>query len=768
MSVVGFDIGNMNSIIAVARNRGVDVICNEVSNRATPSLVSFGPKQRHIGESAKSMELGNFKNTVGSLKRLIGRKFSEKDVTDIEAKYLNCELVPINGGNEIGAKVQFQNEERVFSYTQLMAMYINKLKQITEQELKSVVTDCVISVPLYFTDAQRRALIDAADIAGVKALRLIPDVTASALQWGITKTDLPDPEAADGKSGPPIKYVAFVDIGQSDTSVSIVGYQKGKMMVKGVAYDRHLGGRNFDEVLVDYFVKDIQTKYKMDVRSNPKALFRLRSTCEKTKKILSANLQAPLSVECLMNDKDVSSMIERPQFEGLIQPLIERVLVPMQRALDIAGVSKEDIDVVEIVGGSTRIPAVKTAVSQFFGKELSTTLNQDECVAKGCTFMCAILSPVFRTREFKIDDVYPFPIKLKYEMLNENGVNEQKEMVAFASYSTIPNTKLLTFNRNQDFDLVAEYSDESVLPIGSELVLGKYSVKGVQEQASKAQSEDPAKKEALTVKVKIRLNPGGVLEVSSAYVQDEVTYTEMVPDEEALKAQKEAEKKQAATNMEVEEPAEQAAKNGGSSDEMDVENKTGGDAAQGEKKSKQEVKKEVPMKQVTKTKTVKKELPVSSKVHALDRKVREQYREDEAQMNSSDKLVKETEDARNSLEEFVYELRGKLEGDASDQQLLKNPQDAQKILKELNDCEEWLYGEGEEATKSAYLKKLEEFKSYLAPPPPPPVKVETTEEEKKSTDTAEQASAESSQIPPEKEQVMEVEEHPQDNIETEA
>ncbi|KAI3654370.1 hypothetical protein MP228_001089 [Amoeboaphelidium protococcarum] len=767
MSVVGFDIGNMNSIIAVARNRGVDVICNEVSNRATPSLVSFGPKQRHIGESAKSMELGNFKNTVGSLKRLIGRKFSEKDVTDIEAKYLNCELVPINGGNEIGAKVQFQNEERVFSYTQLMAMYINKLKQITEQELKSVVTDCVISVPLYFTDAQRRALIDAADIAGVKALRLIPDVTASALQWGITKTDLPDPEAADGKSGPAIKYVAFVDIGQSDTSVSIVGYQKGKMMVKGVAYDRHLGGRNFDEVLVDYFVKDIQTKYKMDVRSNPKALFRLRSTCEKTKKILSANLQAPLSVECLMNDKDVSSMIERPQFEGLIQPLIERVLVPMQRALDIAGVSKEDIDVVEIVGGSTRIPAVKTAVSQFFGKDLSTTLNQDECVAKGCTFMCAILSPVFRTREFKIDDVYPFPIKLKYEMLNENGVNEYKEMVAFASYSTIPNTKLLTFNRNQDFDLVAEYSDESVLPIGSELVLGKYSVKGVQEQASKAQSEDPAKKEALTVKVKIRLNPGGVLEVSSAYVQDEVTYTEMVPDEEALKAQKEAEKKQAATNMEVEEPAEQAAKNGGSSDEMDVENKTGGDAAQGEKKAKQEVKKEVPMKQVTKTKTVKKELPVSSKVHALDRKVREQYREDEAQMNSSDKLVKETEDARNSLEEFVYELRGKLEGDASDQQLLKNPQDAQKILKELNDCEEWLYGEGEDATKSAYLKKLEEFKSYLAPPPPPPVKVETTEEEKKSTDNAEQASVESSQIPPEKEQVMEVEEHPQDNIETE-
>lgn len=174
------------------------------------------------------------------------------------------------------------------------------------------------------------------------------------------------------------------------------------------------------------------------------------------------------------------------------------------------------------------------------------------------------------------------------------------------------------------------------------------------------------------------------------------------------------------------------------------------------------------MKQVTKTKTVKKELPVSSKVHALDRKVREQYREDEAQMNSSDKLVKETEDARNSLEEFVYELRGKLEGDTSDQQLLKNPQDAQKILKELNDCEEWLYGEGEDATKSAYLKKLEEFKSYLAPPPPPPVKVEATEEEKKSTDTAEQASAESSQIPPEKEQVMEVEEHPQDNIETEA
>ncbi|CAG8718719.1 5353_t:CDS:2, partial [Ambispora leptoticha] len=154
MSVVGLDLGNLQSVIAVARNRGIDVICNEVSNRATPSLVSFGPKQRYLGEAAKTQEISNFKNTVGSLKRLVGRMFQDREIQEIEKEYINAELVDEKG--QIGVKVQYLGETRVFTSTQLLAMYFTKLKEITSVELKIPVSDVVISVPGWFTDFQRR------------------------------------------------------------------------------------------------------------------------------------------------------------------------------------------------------------------------------------------------------------------------------------------------------------------------------------------------------------------------------------------------------------------------------------------------------------------------------------------------------------------------------------------------------------------------------------------------------------------------------------
>jgi heat shock protein 4 len=220
-------------------------------------------------------------------------------------------------------------------------MYFGKLKAIAEKELQKTVTDVVVSIPPYFTDAQRHAMLDAAEIAGLNILRLMHDTTASALQWGITKTDLPE--------GTP-KYVAFVDCGQSDCSVSIVAFQKGKMMVcpmllfidyiesfglqsllsdqvKGVAWERNLGGRDFDEVLLNHFVEEFKTKYKIDIRTNAKALFRLRLACERVKKVLSANAQAPINVECLMNDKDVAGLVDRYVRPGVdvVSPTVRRL-----------------------------------------------------------------------------------------------------------------------------------------------------------------------------------------------------------------------------------------------------------------------------------------------------------------------------------------------------------------------------------------------------------------------------------------------------------
>lgn len=190
------------------------------------------------------------------------------------------------------------------------------------------------------------------------------DLTAAALGYGITKLDLPDP-TADPNAKP--RNVVFVDLGHSSYQVSVVSFVKGKLAVKSTAYDPNLGGRNFDEVLVNHFVEEFKGKYKIDVASNGKALHRLRMAVEKVKKILSANAVTMLNVECIMDDKDVSANVDRAMFEELAQPLLARLAGPLEAALKDSGIAKEDITCVELVGGSTRIPAVKEALAKFFG-----------------------------------------------------------------------------------------------------------------------------------------------------------------------------------------------------------------------------------------------------------------------------------------------------------------------------------------------------------------------------------------------------------------
>lgn len=260
MSVVGVDFGSLNTVVAVARNRGVDVITNEVSNRATPSLVGFGPKSRYLGEAAKTQEISNLKNTVGSLKRLAGRKLSDPDV-QIEQQYISAPLVDCDG--IVGAEVNYLGKKERFNSTELIAMYLSKIKQITANEIKLPVSDLVMSVPAWFTDVQRRALIDAAEVAGLKLLRLMNDTTAAAIGWGITKLDLPGPEEKP-------RRVVFIDCGHSNFTCSVVEFKKGELSVKSTACDRHLGGRDFDKALLDHFAKEFLGKYKIDIRTNPR------------------------------------------------------------------------------------------------------------------------------------------------------------------------------------------------------------------------------------------------------------------------------------------------------------------------------------------------------------------------------------------------------------------------------------------------------------------------------------------------------------------
>ncbi|KJA18353.1 hypothetical protein HYPSUDRAFT_45369 [Hypholoma sublateritium FD-334 SS-4] len=636
MAVVGIDFGTLHSKIGVARHRGIDIITNEVSNRQTPSLVAFGPKQRAIGEAAKTQETSNFKNTIGSLKRLIGRTLSDSQVQDVEKKFINAKLIDLNG--TVGTEVTYRFEKVQYTFTQLTAMYLGKLRDIASAELKTPVTDVVISVPGWYTDIQRRAIIDAAAIANMNVLRLINDTTATALGYGITKSDLPEAEAP--------RHVVFVDAGHADFSVAVVAFSKGQLTVKSTAYERNLGGRDIDYALVEHFAEEFKTKYKIDVMSNPKAMFRLTAGCEKLKKVLSANAEAPLNVESIVNDVDATSKLTREELEGLISHVLDRIPAPLQRALEDSGLTLDQIDAIECVGGSTRVPAVRQRIQDSFpGKTLSFTLNQDEAIARGATFACAMLSPVFRVRDFHLNDINHFPVKTQW-LATASDPDDDTELLVFPQGNSIPSTKVLSFYRKEPFTIDAAYADPSLLPGSINPWIGTFTAKDVPISPTG---------DATCVKLRTRLNLHGIVSFESAYVEEI------------------EEKEEPSTAMDTDAPA---------------------DAPVPAPKKKRVVK--------------KKEIPFVSTNSSLDKTLVETYKEQESQLHANDKLVMDTEDRKNALEEYVYDMRSKLDGKYLP---FAKPEEKTALLAGLAEAEEWLYTEeGEEATKSAYVQRLDALK----------------------------------------------------------
>lgn len=650
------------------------------------SLVGFGPKSRYLGEPAKTQEISNLKNTVGSLKRLAGRSINDPDI-QIERDYVSAPLVDIKG--QVGAEVTYIGKKEQFTATQLVSMFFNKVKATASAELKLPVSDIVISVPAWFTDVQRRSLLDASEIAGLKVLRLINDTTATALGYGITKLDLPTAEEKP-------RRVAFVDIGHSNYTCSIVEFKKGELAVKATAWDRHFGGRNFDKALVDHFAKEFKEKYRIDIYTNPKAVVRVTAAAEKMKKILSANAQAPISIESLMNDVDVQGVMKRDELEELLQPLLERATGPLEQALAEAKLKIEDIDAIEMVGGCTRVPSLKERISTFFNKPLSFTLNQDEAVARGCAFSCAILSPVFRVRDFSIHDIVNYPIEFSWEQ-SPDIPDEDTSLTVFNKGNVMPSTKILTFYRKQPFDLEAKYAKPELLPGKLNPWIGRFSVKGV-----KADSKD----DFMICKLKARLNLHGVLNVESGYYVEDVEVEEPIPEG------KEAEKKDGdvSDNLDSNVPKSMPTPAGGSSEEevlasapryrfksMVKEFYAGCKRTFPSRRplttsSRQAMETDPPngtAEPKPKTRKVKKqvrkgELPLSAGTSSLDQATKDAAGEKENSMFMEDKLVADTEDKKNELESYIYELRSKIDGQYAE---FANEEEKSKLKEKLDQSE---------------------------------------------------------------------------------
>eukprot|EP00250_Pteridium_aquilinum_P013504 c21375_g1_i1 orf=501-3035(-) len=691
MSVVGLDVGNENCIVAVARQRGIDVVLNDESKRETPALVAFSEKQRFIGTAASASLTMNPKNTVAQIKRLIGRRFQDPEVQQ-DLSLLPFPVTEAPDGSPL-VHVQYLGESRSFTPTQVLGMILANLKSIAEKNLQTHVADCVIGIPIFFSEVQRRAVLNAAAIAGLRPLRLMHETTATALAYGIYRTDLPEND--------PINVV-FVDVGHAAMQVCVVAFKKGQLKVLAHAFDRSLGGRDFDEVLFQHFCGKFKEEYRMDVKSNPRACQRLRAACEKLKKVLSANPEAPLNIECLMDEKDVRGHMKRDDFERLSQPIFERVMSLCQRALLEANIPTDKMYAVEVVGSGSRVPAILRILTSVFKKEPSRTMNASECIARGCTLQCAMLSPTFRVREFEVQDAFPFSIALAWKGSapeSEEGATAetQTSSVVFPKGNSVPSTKMLTFYRASTFNIDVLYADMHDLPPGTSQKINTFTIGPFQ----------PSKAEKAKIKVKIRLNLHGIVSIESATMieEEEVDVPVAKSTDSGMETDKEpildefGEAGDAKVDGAETTPTGTASgvENGGASEqkptEMDVE----------------PPKKDAAKKKKSKRKDIVVNESVLGGVSQVDL---EKAIEKEYEMALQDRVMEETKEKKNAVEAYVYDMRNKLYEKYNE---YATDAEREDLAVKLQETEDWLYDEGEDESKGVYVTKLAELKKLGDP-----------------------------------------------------
>lgn len=375
--IIGIDLGTTNSAMAVMQSGKPEIIANSEGNRTTPSVVAVNKSgERLVGQVARRQQVTNPKNTVYEVKRLIGRKFSDKEVQR-DLKLMGYEIVK----SGMGVKVKMGDKE--YSSEEVSAMILSKLKSDAESFLGDKVTEAVITVPAYFDDSQRQATKDAGKIAGLEVKRIINEPTAAALAYGLDKGDKKD------------EKIAVYDLGGGTFDVSILELGDGVFEVKSTNGDTHLGGADFDRVIINYFAEEFKKEHGLDISGDNAAMQRLRDEAEKAKIELSSAQEVNINLPFLTADADGPKHFEhkltRAKLEDLVSDLIDKTAEPCEKALKDAGVSKSDIDAIVLVGGMTRMPAVQEKVKTIFGKEPMKGVNPDEVVAIGAAIQGGVL-----------------------------------------------------------------------------------------------------------------------------------------------------------------------------------------------------------------------------------------------------------------------------------------------------------------------------------------------------------------------------------------
>tara|TARA_A100001391_G_scaffold129559_1_gene88682 strand:+ start:26170 stop:28098 length:1929 start_codon:yes stop_codon:yes gene_type:complete len=484
--IIGIDLGTTNSCVAVMEGGKAKVIENSEGARTTPSIVAFTKDgERLIGQPAKRQAVTNPDNTLFAIKRLIGRRFDDPTTKK------DIDLVPYNivSGKNGDAWVNAGGED--YSPSQISAFILQKMKETAESYLGETVTKAVITVPAYFNDAQRQATKDAGQIAGLEVERIINEPTAAALAYGMDKDD--------GKT------IAVYDLGGGTFDVSVLEIGDGVFEVKSTNGDTFLGGEDFDNVLVDYLAEQFQKKENMDLRSDKLALQRLKEAAEKAKIELSSSQQTEVNLPFITARMEGGSStplhlvetLTRSKLEQLVGDLIKRTLAPCKKAMEDAGVSKDQIDEVILVGGMTRMPKVREVVEEFFGSKPHTGVNPDEVVAMGAAIQAGVLQG--DVKDVLLLDVTPLSLGIETlggvftRMIDRN--------------TTIPTKKAQVYSTaedNQQAVTIRVFQGEREMAADNKL-LGQFDLVGI----------PPAPRGVPQVEVTFDIDANGIVNVSA-------------------------------------------------------------------------------------------------------------------------------------------------------------------------------------------------------------------------------------------------------------